>query len=107
MVIPVGPPGPAVPRHGPAENFVDDIVHGYDSFGAAEFVNDDAHALRMRQKELEQFQRAHRLRDERRSDQFLGVMFRWIEQEEFYVDNPEDLIRRIGINGDAPMSFIF
>src|SRR4029077_8430596 len=95
-----------VPWHGAAENFLDDIRHGDDSFSAAEFVHHDAHALGMRQKELEQFQRAHRLRDKRRRDQFLGVMFRRIEQEKFYVDDAEDLIRRIGINGDAPMSFL-
>jgi len=34
-------------------------------------------------------------------------MFRWIKEEEFYVDNDDDLIRSIGINGYEPMSFIF
>jgi hypothetical protein len=33
-------------------------------------------------------------------------MFRRIEQEKFHVDDTEDLIRRIGINGDAPMSLL-
>ena len=60
----------------------------------------------MRQKELEQFHGAHRLRDEGRRDQLLGVMFRRIEQEKFYVDDAEDLIRCIGIHGDTPMSFL-
>src|SRR5215468_9620164 len=89
----------------PTENFLDDILHGDDSFNASEFVNHYAHALGMREKKLEQFHRAHRLRDKGRCDQSLGIMVRWIEQEKFYVNDAEDLIRRIGINGHAPMSF--
>src|SRR4029453_12050728 len=95
-----------IPRRGATENFLDDIPHGDDSFNAAEFVNYDAHPLGMRQKELEQFHRTHRLRDKRRRHQFLGVMVRRIEQEKLYVDDAEYLIRRIGINGDAPMSLL-
>ena len=33
-------------------------------------------------------------------------MFRWVEQEQFYVDDPEDLIGRIGVNGDAAVAFL-
>ena len=44
-----------VPRHGVAENFLDDILHGDDSFRAAKFVNHHAHALGMSEKKLEQF----------------------------------------------------
>src|SRR5215472_7458149 len=36
--------------HGAAENFLDEILHRDDSLNAAEFVNYDAHALRMCQE---------------------------------------------------------
>src|SRR4029079_10356333 len=45
--------------HVAAQNFLDQILHGDDSFGTAELVNHDAHPLRMRQKKLQQFQGPH------------------------------------------------
>ena len=60
----------------------------------------------MSQKKLKQLESVHRLRDKRGSQQFFGVMFRRIEQEEFHIDNPENLIGRIGINRDALMTFL-
>ena len=42
-----------IARCGAAENLLDDILHGDDSFNTAELVNDHAHLLGMRQKKLE------------------------------------------------------
>src|SRR5438876_265857 len=88
-----------------AQNVLHDIRCGDDPFGPAIFIHHDCHSLWMRQKELEQLQRPHRLGHKRRSDQFFGVMLRWIEQKQFYIDDPKDLIRRVGINRDAALTF--
>ena len=92
-------------RHRAAENFFDDILHGDDSLCAAKFVHHHGHSLGTSKKKFEQLERAHGLGDKRRRQQFLGVVFRWVEQEQFYVDDPEDLIGRIGVNGDAAVAF--
>ena len=60
----------------------------------------------MSEKKLKQLQRGHRLGHKRRSDEFSGVMFRRIEQEQFHIDDPENLIRRIDVNRNAPMAFL-
>src|SRR5947208_15457982 len=94
-------------RHGTAENFFHDILHGDDSLCAAKFVHDHGHSLGTSKKKFEQLERAHGLGDKRRRQQFLGVVFRWVEQEQFYVDDPEDLIGSIGVNGEVGVAFLY
>src|SRR4030095_6114385 len=90
--------GDIIPWHYVAKNFFHDVLHRDDSFSAAKFVNYDAHPLGASQKELEQLQRSHRLGDEGRSNQFLCVMFRRIEHEQFHIDEPKNLIGRVGVD---------
>src|SRR5437763_6068866 len=60
----------------------------------------------MSEKTLEQLQRGHRLGHKGGSDEFFGVMFRWIEQQQFHIEYPENLIGRIDVNRDSAMSFL-
>src|SRR4051812_18232078 len=96
-----------IARRAATENFLHDVFHRDDSLNAAEFINDDAHALGVRQKQLEQFHRAHRLGDERRCNQLLGVMGGGSEKKNFYIDDAEYLIGRSRKRGAPPMSFLF
>src|SRR5207245_10508705 len=98
--------GDIAPRQRITKDLFHDIVHGDDSFGAAEFVNHHSHSLGMSEKKLEQLQRGHRLGHKGGSDEFFGVMFRRVEQEQFHIDDPENLIGRIDINWDPPMTFL-
>src|SRR5207302_839116 len=75
--------GDIVPRQRVAKDLFHDVVHGDDPCGAAKFVNDHCHSLRMSQKKLEQLESVHRLWNKRGSDEFFGVMFRRIEQKQF------------------------
>src|SRR5207247_10891864 len=72
--------GDIVPRHRVANDFFHDVLHRYDSFDPTKLVNHHCHTLRVSHKKLEQFERMHRLGNERGSDEFFGVMFRRIEQ---------------------------
>ena len=94
-------------RRRATENFLNDVRHGDNSFGAAKFVDHNCERLRMGQEKLEQIERAHRLRHERRGQQGFGVMFGRIEQEQFDIDDANDVVRRVGINRNAAVAFLF
>ena len=53
--------GDIIPRQRVAKDLFHDVVHGDDPFGAAKFVNDHCHSLRMSEKKLKQLERSHRL----------------------------------------------
>ena len=89
-----------------AQNFLNDVGHGDDSFGAAEFVDDDRERLRMSQEKFQQIERAHRLRHERRREQCLGVMFGRIEEKPFHIDDANDVVRRVCVNWHTTKPFL-
>src|SRR4029077_17796784 len=77
-----------VPRHRIAKDLFDDVLHGDNPFDPAKLVNHHCHTLGVSYKKLEQFERMHRLGNKRGSDEFFGVMFRCIKQEQFHIDDP-------------------
>ncbi len=57
----------------------------------------------MGEKAAQQFHRRHCFRDEGGWNEGLGIMLRGIKQELFHVDDPCDLVRRLGIDRDPPV----
>ena len=88
-------------RRGIADNFFRNVVERDDPFRAAEFIDDNGEPLGVGEKTAEQIHRFHRFRDIRRRAHQLGVMLGRIEQEQFHVEHADDLVRRIGVDGDA------
>ena len=91
-------------RRGVAHDFLDDVGKRDDSFRAAEFIDHDGEPLRMGEKTAEQIHRFHRLRHEGGRDQHLGVMLAGIEQKQFHVEDPDDLVRSVRIDRHAAMA---
>ena len=88
-------------RRGVANDVLDNVGERNDAFDAAEFIDDDGHALGTRQETAEQIERAHGFGDERRRQQHLRVVRARIHQENFRVENAEDVVRVIGVDGHA------
>src|SRR2546423_3246806 len=88
---------------GVADDFLCNIGERDNSFGAAEFIHDDGETLGVREKAAEQIHRLHRFRDVGRCAHQLGVMVAWIEEEQFCVEDADDLVRRVGVNRNAVM----
>ena len=61
----------------------------------------------MGQEEFEQIERSHRFRHKRRGQQRLGIMLARIEQEQFDVDDADNVVRSIGINRHTPEALLF
>ncbi|MGC3989309.1 MAG: hypothetical protein QM796_06455 [Chthoniobacteraceae bacterium] len=87
--------------HGIADEFLDQIGHGDDALGAAVFIKDDREALRAGEEAAEQIERLHRLGDEGGRAHKLGIGDGGIEQQRLDVEDAEDVIGRVAIDGHA------
>ena len=91
-------------RCGVADDLLDDVGQRDDPLRPAKLIDHNRKSLRVREKTSQQVHRSHRLRDERRRHEHLGVMLRGIEEELFHVDDPNDLIGRVGVNRHAAVA---
>ena len=93
-------------RDGIAQDFLHDICGGDDSLRAAKFIHHDGKALGMGEKKLQEVERAHGLGHKGGRNQRFRVVHREIEQKISDIKDPDDLIRRVHIDRNAPQPFL-
>src|SRR5690606_18161207 len=84
-----------------AEGFLEDILHGDEAGGAAEFIEHNGDAALLALEAAEELKEIHRLRDEGRKLDDLFEIGIWIEEEGAGVKDADDGVGGFVVNGNA------